>query len=165
MTKYENTCLTFMDIQGFKNLVLKTYPKDPMAIHEILRQFKREQYIEPSDFSIKWCPEIVSFSDSIVRGVSNKKVSLSVDEIIINEVKALRLIQQRLIGWNPDSGGETGIFLRGGLTIGQAFISANENMVFGSAMIRAYELENVKNSPFRIVIDQAASGSHERCRP
>jgi hypothetical protein len=150
-----------MDIQGFTSLVLDRYSEKPEAIYAILKQFKREQYIEPFNSLIKWRPEIVSFSDSIVRGMSSEN-SLSDSETIVNEVKALRLIQQRLFVWMPDSPDGSGIYIRGGLTAGLAFIDTNENIVFGSAMIKAYSLENVRDSPFRIVVDQTIANKHPK---
>jgi hypothetical protein len=160
--EYTDTCLTFMDIQGFTDLVLKRYPDKPETIYEVLKQFKRVQYYEPSDFSLKWEPEIVNFSDSIVRVIFCKESDYSDGEILANEIKALRLMQQQLFIWPQDLPDKWGIFLRGGLTTGPAFIDRSENMVFGPAMIQAHSLEDIKNTPFRIVVDRATLDAHPK---
>ncbi|MCL1799256.1 MAG: hypothetical protein FWG23_05935 [Eggerthellaceae bacterium] len=164
---YTDVCLTFMDIQGFKEMVLARYPDRPFVIHEILKEFKRAQYHDPSNFLLSWQPEIVSFSDSIVRGISKKDRSSPNNERIINEIKALRLVQQRLLTWEPppaikNNGDDAGVFIRGGMAQGPAFLDHGNNMIFGPAMIKAFELADVKGSPFRIVVDQAAVDAYPK---
>jgi len=46
------------------------------------------------------------------------------------------------------------ILLRGGITYGNAFFSNTQNVAFGSAVIRAYELESQKAKSPRIIIDE-----------
>lgn len=155
---YTDAYLTFIDIQGFKEMVLSRYPDKPAVIYEILKEFKRAQYLCPSKWS-SWEPEIVNFSDSIVRGVSRKESDSLNDEMIINEIQALRLMQQNLLIWRPSFGeegysGDPGIFLRGGLSEGLAYLDQSENMAFGPAMIKAYTLGDIRDTPFRISVDQ-----------
>ena len=163
---YKETCLSFMDIQGFENMVLNLYPDKPMVIFEILDEFNRVQYICPTNWS-SWLPEIVSFSDSIVRGNSRRKLDYSLDTVIINEVQAIRLIQQKLLTWRPSSVQESsygsfGVFLRGGLSVGPAFINQDDNLVFGPSVIEAVKLEDVESSPFRIVLSPKTVTGHPK---
>lgn len=154
---YSNTCVSYMDIQGFKEMVLKLYLDKPAAVHGILKEFKRAQYLDPCDWT-SWQPDIVSFSDSIVRGVTQREPDCSYGQTVAHELQALRLIQQSLLIWRPSFACEEepvyyGIHLRGGLSAGGIYIDEADNLAFGPALIKAIELEGVKGSPFRIVID------------
>jgi hypothetical protein len=85
------------------------------------------------------------FSDNIV---ITKKLSLNSSERILDIFSVLNCVSHFQISSVGDS---VGWLVRGGITIGELFI--NNTMVWGSALLRAYELEkNIAIYP-RVVID------------
>lgn len=141
---YQKAIVSFIDILGFRDLiknsdwsvVLKALNKVKKAASPVSLDDEEEQ----DDFA-----QVVSFSDSIVRvrkieTEANKK---SPGGLLFQEIISLVHAQGELIDFD--------IVVRGGITIGEIFIS--ENIVFGPGVIKAYELENKYAKYPRIILD------------
>lgn len=146
---YEHAIVTFLDILGFKNMVIKRPAGDVAAALERLQESvnesvltlatgrKRAEAVSP--------PRVHSFSDNVVRVRPITSPQAFAQEFI-QEISELGRIQASLAG--------DGIFIRGGIAVDS--IVSNESVVFGKGLIRAYEIESkVANSP-RIVVDPGA---------
>jgi len=163
--EYKDACISFIDIQGFKDLVVTQHSDNPQAVYEILKVFKKAQYMSTDDFYFKYEPEIVNFSDSIVRGALLAEQNQEADVEIVNEIRSVRLMQQELLKHiSGNSQGfrleDAGVFIRGGMTSGKTVIIPEENIVFGPTMIKAVDLEEIEGSSFRIVLDEEMIASY-----
>ena len=138
---YQQKLVTFVDILGFRSKVQDTSNK-PWQIGNLVHLFKevagkpRVGRCAPMD--------CICFSDCIVRVT---KISDPIDECdltkaFFREVEDLAQAQLAAIG--------LGFFIRGGLSIGDIYISGNT--VFGPALIEAYEIESKLAEVPRIMI-------------
>ena len=142
---YRPSIVTFIDILGFRSIV------DRVLAHEIYEIVKCVQRHAGStdegdvrEFGlvdeVNWT-RCVFFSDSVVRvrPFDAETADGSLYSEIIDLVCAQGLLAQK------------GIFIRGGLTIGD--IHQDDDVIFGPAMVRAYDLESSFSNYPRIVID------------
>jgi hypothetical protein len=135
---YEQRIVCFFDILGWKEHVEKA-GKDPHKIEQLAFLPKLLTSIEVRGLNSS-SSHLTSFSDCAV-------VSFLVSEVNIRTF--IGGLSQVFLG-----AAVQGFFLRAGLTIGS--IRHNENMVFGPALNRAYELESSGGFP-RIIIDNEVS--------
>jgi hypothetical protein len=147
MAKYEKYLLTYLDIMGFKGMIDES-ADDPSKVDRILTilQHMRRQAEMSQNFMFPHSEkQIQNFSDLIVRA-SPLLPSESVIEQVWGECWILAAIQCELIL-------EQEILLRGAMCLNQLYMK--NNLVFGPALVRAYQLEaDVAVFP-RIVIDTA----------
>lgn len=137
--EYSTRVVVFMDILGFKDMVL-----DPKKKDTLFYAMNYSKWIGDSNYSgpLKeddLGKEVTVFSDSIV---------ISYDAETQGQVFfiLLDIIRVQLDLANK------GIILRGGVSIGELY--HNRETVFGPAMIKAYELES-KNAIYpRIILDE-----------
>lgn len=141
---YERAVVTFIDILGFRNLVAR---RDPKTIFNIVRSFtNRGQPVTARDWLHQKEHDIrvYHFSDTIVRVTPLLHPKTGEPQgALFSEATALAFIQSYLI--------EEEVVIRGGMTIGDVF--ATEDMLFGPAMVRAYDLESRIASYPRVVVD------------
>lgn len=146
---YRKAIVTFVDILGFKEIV-KT--RSAAEIHEILSELAdwsggdMDHLDNDEDVSLPvGIAGAVAFSDNVVR-----VCPIDSDEVghgaFFHELLSLVHVQAKLT--------EHGIFLRGGLTVDDIYMSAG--MVFGPGLVRAHELESSLAIYPRIVVDPAA---------
>jgi nitroreductase len=137
---YRDSLVSYFDILGFKNVVASSPPDRIVAsLEELLSLSSHDpQLIRVTSRGLS------AFSDHIVRTVSLDGLSAiqSVD-VIEFELTELQHIQANLA--------VNGVFVRGAITRGPIYI--DEDLVFGPALIRAYELEQTIAVHPRIVID------------
>ena len=139
---YEERVVAFIDILGFKNLVYAANNNIMYrnSIKDIIEFIYREK--EDNDKGILSLKEIgkeVSvFSDNIVISMNTN----SEGAFFYTIMDAIH-IQIELLA--------KGFFVRGGLTIGDIFHDGR--IIFGPALIKAYELESEKANWARIIID------------
>lgn len=148
--RYRRSIVTFIDILGFKQMVHNSAPDRIGTVLSILAAASQDE--TTSGDHLAGQSRTVRFSDSIVRVCpidSDNRLGALFKELI-----ELAYIQAELAS--------EGVFLRGGVTIGQVYY--NENQIFGPAMIRAYELETDYANYPRIVIDPDVFEFH-RCEP
>ncbi len=137
---YRPSVVTFLDILGFREIVRDRSASEVRAIIDVVRRFGTP------DPDIDAAPEgfettaSVAFSDSIVRVRAYDTDYPS--GALFHEVISLVHLQAELIAHD--------VLVRGGVTVGNAYVQ--DDIAFGPAFNRAYELESkVANSP-RIVL-------------
>ncbi|MGG2469320.1 hypothetical protein ACOV1W_16470 [Paraclostridium bifermentans] len=137
--EYSTRVVVFMDILGFKEMVLDPNRKDNLFY--VMNYFKwtgESNYtglLKENDLG----KEVTVFSDSIVISY-DAKIQGQVFYILLDIIRIQLDLANR------------GIILRGGVSIGELY--HNRETIFGPAMIKAYELES-KNAIYpRIILDQ-----------
>lgn len=137
--EYSTRVVVFMDILGFKEMVLDPNRKD--TLFYVMNYFKwtgESNYtglLKENDLG----KEVTVFSDSIVISY-DAKIQGQVFYILLDIIRIQLDLANR------------GIILRGGVSIGELY--HNRETIFGPAMIKAYELES-KNAIYpRIILDQ-----------
>lgn len=137
---YSQRVVAFMDILGFKDLVTN--------VNENNKLFKLMNYLKwlnKSNYEgfLKECDigkEVTVFSDSIVISYDINDVKGSVFYILLDIIH----IQLDLAS--------LGILVRGGVSIGSLY--HKEEVIFGPAMIKAYDLESKYANYPRIIVDE-----------
>lgn len=140
MANYQEAIVSFIDVLGFRNLI---ETESPDKIIEIFNQMK---FLKVYDDELDEEPLAYSYtlSDAIVRvrPIDNKYRYGT----LFQELSDLQIAQMELIN--------KGIFIRGGVTIGEIHIGENGlGPLFGPAFNRAYELETGYAVHPRIVLD------------
>jgi len=139
---YRRSIVTFIDILGFRALV-GSRPADEIGrILTILGEVSAGEVRGNGDHPAGLTRAIM-FSDSVVRVCPID--SGDRQGALFGELQALSIVQAQLA--------EQGVFLRGGLTVGDVYLQGD--LIFGPAMVRAYELENSYAIFPRIVVDPA----------
>lgn len=136
---YSKRIIVFMDILGFKNLVADEKSKDKLfSIMKYLKWIEDSNYngiLSMDDLG----REITVFSDSIV---------ISYDA---NIKGALFYILIDIVHIQLDFANQ-GVYLRGGITVGELY--HKHNIVFGPGMVKAYELESLHAKYPRIILEE-----------
>lgn len=129
--KYVRSVVSYLDILGFRNLI---DTKTAGEISRILRILA-----ESVDPGISKSERIraTKFSDTVIR------TAPATPDNLVFELRSILHAQLALI---PE-----GILIRGAVTIGRVVQSWGR--VYGPAVIKAYDLERVKDAPPRIVVD------------
>jgi hypothetical protein len=140
---YEKAIVTYLDILGFRDIVEGS---SPAKVGKILDSLERRAVPEPENDEERagYQPEVITFSDSIVRVRKIKKEPNLTHPfgILWNEVLDLVHAQGMLI--------DEGVLVRGGIAFGN--ISMSGRQVFGPALIDAYDLESKYAQYPRIVL-------------
>jgi hypothetical protein len=146
---YRKAIVTFIDILGFKEL-LKTLPaSDIHDVLSILADWSSGDLKDIDDDEAEGVIPVglagsIAFSDNVVR-VCPIDSEEGGHGALFHELLSLVHVQAKL--------SERGIFLRGGLTVDDIYMSAGK--VFGPGLVRAYELETMFAIYPRIVVDPA----------
>lgn len=140
--KYQKSLLTYFDILGFRGIIGDS--SDPELIASKLRVFSRLSKPERAEME-KWQHTFSHFSDLAVRNVPIKvREELGVEQgLLYWELLDLAYIQSHLA--------EDGILIRGATTVGDIYV--DQDLIFGPALVRAYELERDVAAFPRIVLD------------
>lgn len=147
---YRDCVVTFIDILGFKNIIAK---RSPAEIQEIVGLVQRhtssgdkesaKEYASDFNDDMPWTRSIF-FSDSVVR--IRPYDGEFYEGSLFYEFLDLVHAQAELVN--------RGIFIRGGITVGKLY--HRDDVLFGPAMVQAYELESRFANYPRIVVDPAA---------
>jgi len=138
---YKEVLLTYADLLGFRaNLRLKNAEE----VREALNAF-REGTTPEEGFADRYEVSYFNFSDLIVRAThvhsdANKSYAVG---LLFHELSDLAFAQAIMVG--------LGFLVRGAVTIGKVY--SESNMIFGDALVRAYELESSLAVYPRIIID------------
>ncbi|RJQ62608.1 MAG: hypothetical protein C4517_06330 [Stygiobacter sp.] len=140
--KYAISIISYFDILGFKDIIETRKPKD------ILNILKRFRYMATPDKELSKDLEqnFFNFSDCAVRTtkVLSRVNSKRPVGILFYELLDVLHIQMELVN--------LGIFLRGGITLGEVY--AEDGFIFGPGLVDAYVLENkIAKSP-RIILQK-----------
>lgn len=140
-TVYKEHIVAFLDVLGFRSLVTKN------NVNKINEYFKITEIVkdEIGKISVKSDINFVTFSDSIVLvvkfGVNDDRL-FKVRQFCI----AISILQRNLA--------KSDIWLRGGISFGKLAFDKEKNIIFGPALINAYELESRHAKFPRVLLDQ-----------
>jgi hypothetical protein len=155
LAEYEECVVTFLDVLGFRAL-LRSESADQIAkILNILRSVSKPdtplEVTRSDEFRIQSEAVQEIISDAVVRARTlNTKYR---DGAFIWEIIDLLHIQIECIA--------NGVLLRGAVTIGDLHIGQDlKGPVFGTALVRAYEMESDEVVYPRIAIDETALARH-----
>jgi len=144
--EYKNRIVAFVDILGFKNLVLSL--KNDPALHEkvylALSKIKSVYTHSQSGHTAQSDLEVSIFSDSIV--ISSEMASIS---NIFSVIWTCGWLQAQLFGIS--------ILTRGGIS--QGLTVHEKDIIYGEGMINAYKIESSAAVYPRIVLDPKISQS------
>lgn len=123
--KYQNCCVAFIDILGFRSLVAQIESKDDLIFKRLYRILMAiKEIYKPYDTSGETSIKASCFSDCIVLSAP-ASLRFSVVQ------QAMQIYQSLLF---------SGILSRGAITIGS--LCHQNDIVFGSGLISAYEQES-----------------------
>jgi hypothetical protein len=148
MATYDFAIVTFLDILGFRDLVMGAEAAVVNSKLEAAERFTRPTSPPPTDDPEEtYDPLILQFSDAIVR---IRRVRTKWNErwpigLVFHELLDLVHAQGELI--------REGVLLRGGVSCGR--ICASKDRIFGPALVAAYELESKFALYPRVVVDPA----------
>lgn len=149
-----DSVILFLDILGYKTLLenKEDFKNLFLAINNIRKQnipkFQVKYGLDKNSPSMEAVPIMTSFSDCIVLSVPVNEIKEPFD--IGHAVHILLSYLQQI----ADSLMTGGFILRGGLTRGNLYHTTG--IVFGKALIEAYELEKKAKNPRILVSDQLA---------
>ena len=140
---YEKRIVAFIDILGFKSLIEETQQPSCSAdkVENIKTAFSyiynmlEEHYVDEQVKGVRYS----TFSDCIVFSFPTRQ-----NDSLFFSLLPLVWLQAELI-WKHN------ILLRGAMTVGDIY--HDDKMVFGPAMVEAYELESKKATYPRIILD------------
>jgi hypothetical protein len=133
--RYKRSIISYLDILGFRELI---QTRSAGEISQILRILAES--VQPGSMFKKEKIQFTKFSDTVIRSIPESR------RYPRNFLFELRSILHSQIALIP-----RGIAVRGAVTIGE--IVQSWKVVYGPGVVRAYELESIKDSPPRIVID------------
>ena len=136
--EYTRSIVTYLDILGFRELI---ETKTAGEISRILRILTES--VKPDGISSSQGLRFTEFSDTVIRSVP------LVRRYPHNFIFELRSILYAQIALIPQS-----VLVRGAVTIGDSVQSWRR--VYGRAIVRAYDLEQVPGGQARIVVDEEA---------
>ena len=150
---YEERITVFIDILGFKELIIDTIDKDgndnPQAIDKLLNTYKSLRDVwdldvaaDENSFLAKHRTEskvITTFSDSVVISFLAKEKSEILYTLLEIKWMIMRLVYK-------------GVLCRGAISYGK--LIHNETTLFGPALIEAYILESKAANYPRIILDR-----------
>lgn len=152
--QYEDCIVTFIDVLGFRSLVMDRSAADVHRVIKRLEEFTRPENVQDYGLDSKTISHAYaqSVSDAIVR-VRPYHTKYR-DGAFFREILDLLHAQMELVN--------LGVLIRAGLTVGKAYVPlSGDGPVFGPAMIRAYEIESQEAVYPRIVIDDDALEQHK----
>ncbi len=144
--KYDNRITVFLDILGFKQIIKSTEDKDGNDIeknikflHDTILKIRELLDIDIEGGHHAKSKQVTQFSDSIV--ISFKEKEESEVFYTISDIQTL-VINLAL----------RGIICRGGISYGK--LIHNDKMIFGPALVEAYETESKAALYPRIILDK-----------
>lgn len=141
---YEDSYVAFLDILGFRNLVMSGKKEDLEKI---------SQYLGIVDSVINYLKKIPSkskirtivVSDSVILSVTKEDSTERNIFLFRNLCIAVGLIQQNLAMKN--------LWLRGGISTGKAYFNDRKKQIVGPAYVNAFEIEERFAEFPRVIID------------
>lgn len=142
--EYDDCYVAFLDILGFENLVRSKRKDSREKIDEYFKIIKDAIKIL-KQVTAKRDIGVIVISDSVILSVRKSSDRYENIEILRQLLIVIRYIQFNLALSN--------VWLRGGVSSGEAYFSPAENQIVGPAYIDAYNLENKIAIYPRVVID------------
>lgn len=163
---YENHIVAFIDILGFKEMVFQSSKniEKQKIIYEALKYLKKlekdykwvQKFVEVEEdaqkreeefFIIENLMRVACFSDSIL-------ISVKIKEERFHEIFSTLIVYIAFIG---NFLLKNGILIRGGITNGE-LVHTQDSIVYGSGLIKAYELESKTAVYPRIILSKELIG-------
>ena len=149
MAEYQKALVTFIDILGFRNLVMDAGDSGAQKVDGILTILLKLKEISKLGRSVtdrgvvRSVTRSMAFSDCIVRVnfIHSERLYWAVDA----EIALLGNIQPELAC--------RGVLIRGGISFGDLYIGETNDVLFGPALVRAYELSENHAIYSRIILD------------
>ncbi|MEN8252719.1 MAG: hypothetical protein ABFQ53_04035, partial [Patescibacteria group bacterium] len=142
--EYTKCYVAFLDVLGFKNLVLSNKQEDKQKIDEYFDLIERvTEYLK--EIKAKRNLGSIIISDSVI-------LSVPVGDTNIQKIENLRHLCIA-VGKIQFSLALNNIWLRGAISSGDAYFNPTENQVIGPAYIAAYLLEERQAINPRVIID------------
>ncbi len=146
---YSTVLVSYIDILGFQQLINESQTNaskiaEIQSLLEQLNQLGDTARRHPKHSGQRFAP--FNFSDLIVRSTTIENEMVWYD-VVDWELFYLAGQQTNLV--------TQGVLLRGGVSIGNLFVSADYRIVFGPALVRSYKLESDYAIHPRLVIDEA----------
>lgn len=136
--KYTKRIVAFIDVLGFKNLVLSPHSdRIERYFNLLLSKF--------SEAAVQKNMEYLLISDSIVIYCDNTKDNLQ------NIIKLVSVLQSKLL--------IEGILIRGSISSGDLYVDKENNIIVGPGLVNSYTLESIAKYP-RVIIDRRLIKEH-----
>ncbi len=139
--EYENCYIAFLDVLGFKNIVMKDNREKLNQYFRILNEVI--EYIR--GIESKKNIGFIVISDSIILSIPQGNTKEQKIETFRNLCIAVGLIQMKLA--------TVDIWMRGGISCGDAYYNKDQNQIVGPAYINAYLLEENMAIYPRVIVD------------
>lgn len=141
---YSEYHVAFLDILGFKNLAMSTQLSKKKIICKYFNLINTTiKDINRNILNININSIVIS--DSVILSVLTETENQEKIQTLRQICRAIQIIQFKLAKMN--------LWLRGGISSGEAYFNSNENQVVGPAYVNAYLLEeNVAIHP-RVILD------------
>lgn len=130
--KYEKKILVFFDVLGFKDMVQRKYKDKPEKIKEILNMM--HVLSSPS-----YTSELIIFSDSVINILEIKPKCCEHGQTFADY---LNVIFNNIATIQVNMFGLYRVLIRGSIVIGDIYYESENNLLFGPALVDAYELES-----------------------
>jgi hypothetical protein len=147
--KYKKNLVTYIDILGFAGQIEKSRNDEPTVrkIASLLEEIKTQASLGPvgTSTSEKLAFRTFKFSDLLVRATELGE-SFEIAHLVDLELLSLSMLQF--------SFAKKDVLIRGGVCVGDLFVSQDSTIVFGPALVKAYRLESEYAVYPRIVIDR-----------
>ncbi|MGE8052875.1 hypothetical protein ACQKOD_02725 [Bacillus mycoides] len=143
VNSYERKILVFFDVLGFKELVLNKFIDEPDKIEEILTTM---HLLSTGPYSSK----LIVFSDSVINILDPKP---HFEEYKQNFSDYLNVILSNIASIQMNMMNLYGILIRGSIVLGNIMYNEKKSLLFGPALIQAYELESKHSIYPRFIIE------------
>lgn len=141
---YQKKILVFFDVLGFKDLVLKKHKNQPEKIEEILRTMHLLS-------NTSYPSELIIFSDSVINILEVKphleEYNQTFSEYLNVILSGIAAVQMNMLSLY-------GVLIRGSIVIGNIKYNKEKSILFGPALIHAYELESKYSIYPRFILDK-----------
>ncbi|SDM43353.1 hypothetical protein [Sediminibacillus halophilus] len=141
---YKEKILVFFDVLGFKNLIMNKYKNQPEKIEDILTTM---HLLSEPDYK----SDVIVFSDSVINILDLKPIFNDYGQKFSDY---LNVIIDRIAAIQINMLTHFGILIRGSIVIGNIKYNSDKGLLFGQALINAYELESKYAIYPRILIDE-----------
>ena len=135
--RYVKSVVSYIDILGFRQLI---ETKSAGEISRLLRILATS--VRPDPFFKPNPIRFTKFSDTVIRSIP---ATGGGHNNLLFEVQNILNAQVTMVS--------EGVFLRGVITVGE--IVQSWGIVYGPAVVRAYDLESQKGAPPRVVLDES----------
>jgi hypothetical protein len=141
---YKEKILVFFDVLGFKNLIMNKYKDQPEKIEDILTTM--HLLSEPNYES-----DVIVFSDTVINILDLKPIFNDCGQKFSDYLK---VIIDKIAAIQINMFTHFGVLIRGSIVIGNIKYNSDKGLLFGQALINAYELESNYAIYPRILIDE-----------